>query len=1009
VKPHLLTLEAFGPYVGPVEIGFDELALDGLFLIHGSTGAGKTFLLDGMSFALYGQVAGARGNHTLKSSHADPRATPRVSLEFSAQGDRYRVERTPAHSMPKLRGEGDTPKAATASLVRLDGATQVTIATSITEVRSEVERLVGLDSSQFQQVILLPQGRFEQVLRADSGEREKLLKTLFDTELYERATYWLEDKAKAARAEVFEQQRSLDVMCDEAARRWRPFAPDPDDVDTDVELPPADQAALDGLVVAIGEVVADAKETVDQAKAQKDLAQVAKEQTDAVAARWDRRTHALSRLDELTQQHDVINADRDALASAERAESLRGSLDAEQTHREAVAELDLAIAERLAAVGTARDAGINLPDAVRELDLDTLPSASARTAAQTSLATYRAELDELQNKAIEADAEAEKAEAALTLETTLRVTAEQGAADVVTRTTDRATAAALLTQAHTARDQLPGLTQVADAARIRAEAAQALVAARTEQDKADRAEAKAERAAISAHKAANDLRKRYLDGIAATLAGSLVDTEACPVCGSREHPAPAVAAPDAVAKGEVDDAEAAAEGADRDAKLTTEALAKVNEQVATLQVAAGDAGDDPAAAKSDAKSARAALDLATQMASTVEQSEKAVTDLDGELAKLNESVNTTLAQADTATKTASMHTERVQVLRSEVARALGEGIAPQDALEALGPLMSALTTLAQEGEKVASAAAQLRAASERLDRELAASSFPDQAAARAALRDDATRSDLAGRIRAYDDDLVKQQGILEAPDLADLPDERPDTQAVEQAVTLADEAHTLAVEHHKGARDAQTELTRLAGAYRAGEKALGDRREYATAANSVADRCAGKLAPKISLQRWVLAAYLTDICRHANSRLDKMTSGRYQMLVHSDSERGGKQAGLGIRVRDAFTGEEREVSSLSGGETFQASLALALGVADAVQAHSGGVHLDALFIDEGFGTLDPDNLQLAMDELDRLREGGRMVGIISHVGALRERIRTGIEVISTDHGSTVRVGASPMV
>jgi exonuclease SbcC len=109
-------------------------------------------------------------------------------------------------------------------------------------------------------------------------------------------------------------------------------------------------------------------------------------------------------------------------------------------------------------------------------------------------------------------------------------------------------------------------------------------------------------------------------------------------------------------------------------------------------------------------------------------------------------------------------------------------------------------------------------------------------------------------------------------------------------------------------------------------------------------------------------------------------------------------------VLDAYTGEEREVSSLSGGETFQASLALALGVADTVQAHAGGVHLEALFIDEGFGTLDPDNLQLAMDELDRLREGGRMIGIISHVGALRERIRSGIKVIASDQGSRIVAG-----
>jgi exonuclease SbcC len=133
------------------------------------------------------------------------------------------------------------------------------------------------------------------------------------------------------------------------------------------------------------------------------------------------------------------------------------------------------------------------------------------------------------------------------------------------------------------------------------------------------------------------------------------------------------------------------------------------------------------------------------------------------------------------------------------------------------------------------------------------------------------------------------------------------------------------------------------------------------------------------------------------------------LRLTDEGGRGGRNAGLGLRVLDAYTGEEREVSSLSGGETFQASLALALGVADTVQAHTGGVHLEALFIDEGFGTLDPDNLQLAMDELDRLREGGRMIGIISHVGALRERIRCGIQVVASDQGSRVCVGTPAML
>jgi exonuclease SbcC len=163
------------------------------------------------------------------------------------------------------------------------------------------------------------------------------------------------------------------------------------------------------------------------------------------------------------------------------------------------------------------------------------------------------------------------------------------------------------------------------------------------------------------------------------------------------------------------------------------------------------------------------------------------------------------------------------------------------------------------------------------------------------------------------------------------------------------------------------------------------------------------------MQRWVLSAYLAEIRGSAIQKHELMTSGRYQLLLTDEGGRGSGNAGLGLRVLDAYTGDQREISSLSGGETFQASLALALGVADSVQGHTGGVHLDALFIDEGFGMLDPDNLQLAMDELDRLHEWGRMIGIISHVEALREHIRCGIEVLASDRGSRVMVGSTNML
>ncbi|MEA5411580.1 SMC family ATPase, partial [Synechococcus sp. BA-120 BA3] len=228
MKPHRLTIEAFGPYADPVAVDFDELAAEGLFLIHGTTGAGKTFLLDALCFALYGEVSGDRSVKGLRSDHATPGAVPRVTLEFSCAAARYRVERTPAHTAPKARGQGTTEKPPQAALFRLDGQEpERTVAAKTTEVTREVEDLVGLNADQFRQVILLPQGRFAEVLRARPEEREALLKTLFDTGIYERAGWWLEDRAREAKNLALEQAREQEVRRRRAADAWAPHAPEP--------------------------------------------------------------------------------------------------------------------------------------------------------------------------------------------------------------------------------------------------------------------------------------------------------------------------------------------------------------------------------------------------------------------------------------------------------------------------------------------------------------------------------------------------------------------------------------------------------------------------------------------------------------------------------------------------------------------------------------------------------------------------------------------------------------
>ncbi|MCP9931154.1 SMC family ATPase [Cyanobium sp. AMD-g] len=1005
MKPHRLTIEAFGPYADPVAVDFDALAAEGLFLIHGTTGAGKTFLLDALCFALYGEVSGDRSVKGLRSDHAAPGAVPRVSLEFSCGTARYRVERTPAHTAPKARGQGTTEKPPQAVLFRLDaGAPEQAVAAKTTEVTREVEGLVGLSAAQFRQVILLPQGRFAEVLRAKAEERETLLKTLFDTVIYERAGWWLEDQARMARNLALDQAREQEVRRRRAADAWAPQAPELPE-GTEPPEPPADQAGLEVLVAAIGAVVQGTEAALGEASASLTAAQAAQAALTAQAERWDRRAAAAARLGELDAKRETVEAYRQKLSQAERAETLRPSLVAEAGARRALALVERELQEQLRTARHARAAARALPPSVLTLDLVALPSAEALAAAGADLAARGAEVRELARKA----EEAAQAGGAATAASQRAGEAEAGRATATAQqellAAEQERELVLLAQARSARDQLEGLQRAAREADGRAVAAEAIAPARERQHAAEAARNAADRQVNTAAAGLNDLRRRQIEGMAARLAGGLAAGAPCPVCGATEHPAPARPSADAVDDGAIAAAERTLAAATQAAQAAAVALANAQAALGTVLEKAGE-GSDPLAARQAASTAAAAQLAALALADGLPALEQGTTDREQQrqqLAKAIEAAATAIALERRAAAEAS---QRQRTLAEQVTRELGEGLEPGAVLRAFGPLEAALQALVAGAGAHTRASSELEQAARRLGQELAASPFATAADAAAALQEQSWRQKLVERTAAYEAAVIEQRNLLAAPDLADLPEQRPDTAAAGEAVTRADGARTRAVERHSEARAAQREITRLTAEHRSGAAALAVKQERAERLSAVANRCQGKAAPYISLQRWVLSAYLADICGYANQRLALMTSGRYQLRLTDEGGHGGRNAGLGLRVLDAYTGEEREVSSLSGGETFQASLALALGVADTVQAHAGGVPLEALFIDEGFGSLDPDNLQLAMDELDRLRDGGRMIGLISHVGALRERIRGGVEVIAGERGSSLLVGVT---
>ncbi|MFQ6537133.1 MULTISPECIES: AAA family ATPase [Aphanothece] len=1043
MRPHLLEIEAFGPYAEAVRVPFDNLARDGLFLIHGSTGSGKTYLLDALCFALYGEVSGERSVKGLRSDHAPAGAVPRVALEFSAADGRWRVERQPAHEAPKARGSGTTSRPAKAALWRLVGEGREPVAGNVTEVSREITRLVGLDAAQFRQVILLPQGRFAEVLRARDEEREALLKTLFDTTLYERAMGWLEDQARQARVGLAEQRRCLATWREQVWQAWEPWS-EPDasiraDAAPQPDGPELDQAALEALGAAIATQEATARSDHEVAVRRFEQAQADLQACLTLTERWDRRQGARQRLQELERQDAAIAQLRLRLDLAERAEQLRPSLRAISEAREARNRAEQACQASLSVARHRRDGGQGLPDVVVAMDLLQPPDAGALTTALTSLAARRGELKRLVGLSQEAREAhtAQRQAAAAVEEGTARIS--RGLALVAAHQERRSQLEPRILAARSCRDALTGLAQAAAQARARTGLLEQLEAAQRQAVQATAAALSVEERQQRARRHQLDLRERQLAGMVARLAAGLQSGVPCPVCGSRTHPQPATAgkgagagqavgehsldgsAPDGDAldgsalDGTVVDDQAVA-AAEQDLEAAARALAEARGEQArclarrqSLEEQVGPLEPDLAGAQRSAQAAAAAAE--NELAAARRQAE-ALPELELDDQKLGQELLTYEKRLEQLRldgardrERARSEAERARGLQERLTAELGEGQDPSRLLEDATELARALDHLARASQAWHGAVSREQEAGRRLAEDLLSAGFSDRATLEQALAEPDQRAGWQAEIQRHAEERLRQQGVLASLELQDVPQERPDPAAAYEARAQADARREAALERLTRAAGARQTISALVERHRQGEQQLRGLQTTADLINAVADRCWGRSQPHISLQRWILSAYLEEICGYANQRLALMSGGRYDLRLSDDSgQRRGSKAGLGLRVLDAFTGEEREVSSLSGGETFQASLALALGVADTVQAHSGGVRLEALFIDEGFGSLDADSLQLAMDELDRLREGGRMIGLISHVGTLRERIRSGIAVVATERGSQLDIG-----
>ncbi|MET8166255.1 SMC family ATPase [Streptomyces sp. NPDC005329] len=992
MRLHRLDLTAFGPFGDSQSVDFDELSAAGIFLLHGPTGAGKTSVLDAVCYALYGSVPGARQGGqglTLRSDHAAPGTRTEVTLELTVAGRRLEVTRQPPWERPKKRGTGTTVEKAQSWLREHDAVAGAwkDLSRSHQEIGEEITQLLGMSREQFCQVVLLPQGDFARFLRADAEARGRLLGRLFDTRRFAEVEKRLVERRRATEARVREGDSAL--LAD--AHRMQQVAGDA------MELP--DLAPGDpGLAEAVLAAAAVARSTSRELLTTAHCGRLAAESAQAAAERALEEVRERARL-----QRRFADARERAAVLEERAGEHRDA----QTRMERARKAE-SVAPALE-LREAADAEHTRASARAARARDLLPRRFADAGAAGLAAAARRTAEELGG--LESARRGERRLAGLVAERADLDRRERDDEDVLTETE------AWLADWDAVRAGLRARIEAAQEAAARAEQLDGrreplqrrLKAARLRDELASDLEAAQRKALASGEQALTaraqwlDLREQRLNGIAAELAATLVDGTPCAVCGATEHPAPARRDAGHVDREAEERALTASRRAEERHAQDERELGLVRETLAAATAEAGDTPTDRLAA--EAQEGEEGYARARREASALHPAREELRQAE------QEHERRTAAQREAAVRTASRvgHRERLEreraALEEELTQARGSAESVAARAAELEGLAARLTDAADTARVAEESAERLKAADGRLDEAAFRAGFDTPRAAADALLDDTAHRELQRRLDARQSEEAAVRSVLAEADTVAAARQRPaDLAAAEQSAAAAAERLRTAASVQDAAARRCAELDQLSARASDGVRRLGPLREEYDRVARLAGLTAGTSADnerKMRLEAYVLAARLEQVAAAATVRLQRMSSGRYT-LVHSDDRAGRGRSGLGLHVVDAWTGRERDTATLSGGETFFASLALALGLADVVTDEAGGVRLDTLFIDEGFGSLDDQTLDEVLDVLDSLRERDRSVGIVSHVADLRRRIHAQLEVVKGRSGSLVR-------
>lgn len=947
MRPEKLTISAFGPYADRTEIDFSRLGDSGLYLITGDTGAGKTTIFDAITFALYGQASGqVRDSAMFRSKYADTATETFVELVFSYQGKKYQVFRSPEYMAPKKRGTGLTLRKAEAQLIYPDERQPVTKARDVTRA---IEELLGLDYEQFTQIAMIAQGDFQKLLLAGTVQRGEIFRQIFHTGIYQQVQLKLKDAARSRYKEYDEMRRSIAQYLDGVKLRQREGT----EAEEFAELK---KGKFEGKLERSLEIL---KSFIDQGEKRESELLKQEQELDQKIRTMENMLHLSAQKRNLEQKKDLARKQLEQLLPD--LEKASGEAEKYKDADQKCEALGILIREKQEQLKKYQV----LEQLKKELDEIRMQLKKCRAGQEANIR---------QEQQLHKDMEQLKKERSLLENSQLDL--QKAITEKEKRTQRKSELNGLET----------GMREFKD-----------LYEATKEQQKKYQA---AYEKAQQQSEYYQQIFHSFLDAQAGILAQELKENEPCPVCGSLSHPHPRMISKCRTVTQEILDNE----------KIKLDKLEKIS---ADQSLEAGKLKE-----RSNA-SWKQIVSGAEELLEEFQEFRKEAKNGNGQagdfrtvwkqmilmINREKEQCENLLTESDRKIREAEENTKRKQKVEKLLENLEKEKDMLQEKKNSCDREQTGLTTKVSENEKQQkNVAEEIRQAHPEAGKEVLEKEIREKQQEYIDLKENSRKmKETLERFQAEKARITSTIKTLEEQQ-KEIGEIREDeireqyTESTMQKTELAEKRKELFsiqsgnLEIFRKVQKRKEEMTKAEA-------------EYVWMKN-LSDTANGNLngKAKIELETYIQMAYFDRILRRANVRLMTMSSGQYELKRQEQSENRKEKAGLDLNVIDHYNGTERSVKTLSGGESFQASLSLALGLSDEIQASAGGIRLDSMFVDEGFGSLDEESLSQAVKALSSLADGHRMVGIISHVAELKDRIEN--KIIVTKQCSGKGVGSS---